>query len=96
MEATNLGLKDLFGEKNGQQISDIFNHTIWWLESKASGLFQPPCLKQWKDNFPIFAGVIVRKLGEAYTLMVFELLVFWTARIVKPAAPDQALQKISH
>jgi hypothetical protein len=62
--ATNLGLQDLLGEKNDQQISDIYNHTIWWLASKAAGLFQPPCLEQWKDNFPFFSGVIERKLGE--------------------------------
>jgi hypothetical protein len=46
--ATNLGLQDLFGEKNDQRISYIYNHTIWWLASKAAGLFQPPCLEQWK------------------------------------------------
>ena len=31
---------------------------------KAQGLFQQPCLEQWKDNFPMFAGVIEHKLGE--------------------------------
>jgi hypothetical protein len=43
MGATNLGL---FGEKNDQRISYIYNHTIQWLASKAAGLFQPPCLEQ--------------------------------------------------
>jgi len=33
---------------------------------------------------------------EAYTLIVFKLLVIWTVRFVKLAAPDQALQKIGH
>jgi hypothetical protein len=71
--ATNLGLQDLFGEKNDQQISDIHNHTIRWLASKAAGLFQPPCLKQWKDNFPIFAVIIEHKLGEeAYGGLQFD------------------------
>ena len=32
----------------------------------------------------------------AKTLIVFELLVFWIVRFVKPATPDQALQKIGH
>jgi hypothetical protein len=76
MGATNLCLQYLFSEKNDQQISSIYNHTIWWLESKASGLFQPPCLKQWKDNFPTFAGVIEHKLGEeAYGGLHFDS--FW-------------------
>ena len=35
---TNLGLQDLFREKNDQRISNIYNHTIQWIESKASGL----------------------------------------------------------
>jgi hypothetical protein len=71
--ATNLGLQDLFGEKNDQRISDIYNHTIRWLASKAAGLFQPPCLERWKDNFPIFASVIERKLGEeAYGGLQFD------------------------
>jgi hypothetical protein len=35
-----------------------------------------------------------RKPIEAYNLIVFELLFFWTERFVKLAAPDQALQKI--
>ncbi len=61
---TNLGLQDLFGEHNDQRISDIYNHTIRWLDDKAQGLFCQPCLEQWKDNFPMFAGVIERKLGE--------------------------------
>jgi hypothetical protein len=30
----------------------------------VQGLFQQPCLEQWKDNFSTFAGVIERKLGE--------------------------------
>jgi len=59
--ASNLGLQGLFGEKNDQQISDIYNHTTRWLASKAAGLFQPPCLEQWKDNTPIFAGIIEHK-----------------------------------
>jgi hypothetical protein len=37
---------------------------IWWLESKLQGLFQQPCLQQWKDNFQTFAGIIECKLGE--------------------------------
>jgi hypothetical protein len=64
MGTTNLGLQDLFGERNNQRISDIFNHTIRWLDDKAQGLFRQPCLEQWKDNFPMFAEVIERKLGE--------------------------------
>jgi hypothetical protein len=64
MGATNLGLQDLFSNKNDQQISDIYNHTIQWLESKSQGLFQQPCLQQWKDNFQTFAGIIEHKLGE--------------------------------
>jgi len=71
--ANNLGLQDLFGEKNNKRISDIYNHTIRWLASKAADLFQPPCLEQWKDNFPIFAGVIECKLGEeAYGGLQFD------------------------
>ncbi len=27
-------------------------------------MFRQPCLEQWNDNFPTFAGVIERKLGE--------------------------------
>jgi hypothetical protein len=61
---TNLGLQDLFGERNDQRISDIYNHTIRWLDQKAQGLFHQPCLEQWKDNFHVFAGVIEHKLGE--------------------------------
>jgi len=73
MGATNLGLQDLFGEKDNQRISDIYNHTIRWLASKAAGLFQPPCLEQWNDNFPIFAGVIEGKIGEeAYGGLQFD------------------------
>ncbi len=63
-ESTNLGLQDLFGERNDQRISNIYNHTIRWLDSKAQGLFQQPCLEQWKENFTTFAGVIECKLGE--------------------------------
>ena len=37
---------------------------IWWLESKLQGLFQQPCLQQWKDNFQTFAGIIEHQLGE--------------------------------
>jgi len=71
--ATNLGLQDLFQEKNDQQISDIYNHTIRWLASEAAGLSQPPCLENRKDNFPIFAGVIKCKLGEeAYGGLQFD------------------------
>jgi hypothetical protein len=33
---------------------------------------------------------------QSNTLIVFELLVFWTVRFVKHVAPDQALQKIGH
>ncbi len=62
---TNLGLQDLFGECNDQRISNIYNHTIQGLDDKAQGLFQQPCLEQWKDNFPTFARVIEHKLGEA-------------------------------
>jgi hypothetical protein len=71
--AINLGLQDLFGIKNHQRISNIYNHTIWWLSSKAAGLFQPPCIKQWKDNFLIFSGIIKHKLGEeAYGGLKFD------------------------
>jgi hypothetical protein len=100
MGASNLGLQGLFREKNDQQISDIYNHTIRWLASKTAGLFQPPCLEQWKDNSPIFAGIIEHKLGEeAYGGLhfdSFQIIVFWTVKFVKPATLDQALQKISH
>ena len=82
---TNLGLQDVFGERNDQRISDIYNHTIWWLDSKVIGLFQQPCLEQWKDNFPMFAEVIERKLGEE----AYGGLQFNNFRIM-----DQALQKI--
>ncbi len=61
---TNHGLQDLCGDCNDQHISDIYNHTIRWLDNKVQGLFQQPCLEQWKDNFPMFAGVIEHKLGE--------------------------------
>ena len=61
---TNLGLQAVFGECNDQRISDIYNHTISWLNGKAAGLFNPPCLEQWKDNFPTFASFIEQKLGE--------------------------------
>jgi hypothetical protein len=36
---TNLGLQGVFGERNDQRISDIFNHTIQWLDAKVQGLF---------------------------------------------------------
>jgi len=71
MEATSLGLQDLFSEKYDQWISNIYNHTIWWLESKLQGFFQQPCLQQWKDNFQTFADIIKHKLGIL-------LSVYWT------------------
>jgi hypothetical protein len=37
---TNLGLQDPFGEKNDQRISDIYNHTIRWLDDKAQSLWR--------------------------------------------------------
>jgi hypothetical protein len=55
---TKLGLQGVFGEQNDQRILDIYNHAIWWLDDKAQGSFCQPCLEQWKDNFPRFAGVI--------------------------------------
>ncbi len=64
MGSINLGLQDGFGERNDQRISDIYNHTIWWLDVKAAGLFYQPRLEQWKDNFSMFTRVIERKLGE--------------------------------
>jgi hypothetical protein len=64
MGIINLGLQDLFGECNDQRISDIYNHTIQWLDDKAQVLFRQPCLEQWKDSFPTFTKVIEQKLGE--------------------------------
>ncbi len=82
--------KSFWGEK-GPIISNIYNNTIRWLESKASGLIQPPSLKQWKDNFPIFAGDIERKLGEeAYGVLHFEsfrIIGFMDCKICETCRP---------
>jgi hypothetical protein len=48
---TNLGLQDLFGERNDQRISNIYNHTIRWLDGKAIGLFNSLALSSGKIIF---------------------------------------------
>ena len=64
------------------------------------GIFQQPCLEQWKDNFPTFAGVIERKLGEeAYgglhfnNFRIIGFVDCKIARSVKLAVLDRALQR---
>ncbi len=58
---------------------------------KVVGLFQQPCLEQWKDNFPMFAGVIEHKLGEeAYGGLQynnFRIIGFIDCKFIKTCHP---------
>jgi hypothetical protein len=59
------------------------------------GLFQQPCLEQWKDNFPIFAGAIEHKLGEeAYGSLQFNLeLLDWLHQTSWAKNPHRCFSK---